>query len=211
MIVEAPFVSVANSEDRVSLLRAIRILDEVPVARWDMGILIELHRRLLPPTHPYLGQLRTHHGVVRLRGVTQRDFPPISECIRLTNATLRRLSIELEGKKKIDWITIASETMLHLIDAHPFKDGNGRVSRAVATWLLMRGGYILRINPRVYCRENIDTYYQAISRALAGQGEALHRKGDFLSAPDLWFRFFRDMVRVCFIARNEQQVEKQIS
>lgn len=181
-----------------SLLRALEVLNGVPIGQWDIGVLIELHRRLLPPTHPYLGQLRTHPGVVRLNGKVLLKLPPASESVSMANAALRRLNAVLEETHELDWMSVAAETMLRLLEAHPFKDGNGRVSRAVATWLLMRGGYEVRSNPDFYCRQHVGPYYRALIEAMKGQRSA--RDEAQRNRCELWDQFFGWMVQACFEA-----------
>lgn len=198
MTSDAPPVCIANAEDRDSLLRAVEILNEVPTSKWDIGVLTALHRRLLSPTHPYRGQVRTHAGVVRLNGKIQRELPPSSECMRMADIALRRLGAILGDNSAVNWPAIAAETMRRLIEAHPFKDGNGRVSRAVATWLLMQGGYELISNPRVYCRQHADEYYRALGEAMGGKSLAVGEERQ--DKCDLWNQFFGEMVRACFKA-----------
>lgn len=36
---------------------------------------------------------------------------------------------------------MAAEAVASLTKSHPFADGNGRVARALATWLLLRSGF----------------------------------------------------------------------
>jgi hypothetical protein len=57
---------------------------------------------------------------------------------------------------------LAAEIMQRLARAHVFKDGNGRASRAVAAWVLCRSGYYLILDPRLYCKVNVDRYYEAL-------------------------------------------------
>lgn len=181
-----------------SLLRSLEVLNDVPIGQWDMGVMIELHRRLLPPTHPSLGQLRTHPGVVLLNGKVLRKLPPASESVSMANAALRRLNAVPEETREIDWISVAAETMLRLLEAHPFKDGNGRVSRAVTTWLLMRGGYEVTSNPDFYCRQHVGPYYRALIEAMKGQRST--RDEAQRNGCELWDQFFGRMIQACFKA-----------
>src|SRR6266481_1891177 len=44
-----------------------------------------------------------------------------------------------------------------------FWDGNGRISRAVGAWVLLRAGYELGFDLRIYCRQRTDAYYRALA------------------------------------------------
>ena len=46
---------------------------------------------------------------------------------------------------------LAADAFARFTDLHPFADGNGRVARAIATWLLVREGY--RANPNLTLRD----------------------------------------------------------
>lgn len=46
-----------------------------------------------------------------------------------------------EAEKKLHPIALASEVYQRLIVIHPFADGNGRTSRLVMDWILMRNGF----------------------------------------------------------------------
>jgi Fic family protein len=114
----------------------------------------------------------------------------------MTNHSLTWLNATLRATDEIDWLELAAEMMLRLIEAHPFKDGNGRVSRAIATWLLTQGGYNLISNPRVYCRMYADRYYKTLTEAMQAEGtEGSRAETD---GHQSWNRFFRDMVQACF-------------
>lgn len=163
-----------------------------------MDLLIQLHDRLLSPIDPEVGQLRTGPGVIRLYGKVQRDLTPASESVAMASSAVTWLNIALEKTCETDCKAVAGEMMLRLLKAHPFKDGNGRVSRAIATWLLIRGGYELISDPDFYCRQRVEAYYRALIDATEPQrprrGEATHTGGE------LWDQFFDEMVQACFRA-----------
>jgi prophage maintenance system killer protein len=122
------------------------------------------------------------------------ELPSPSQSISMANAALKRLRAALEDNGDIDWNSVAAEAMLDLLEAHPFKDGNGRLSRAVVTWLLIQGGYKITSDPGIFCRQHIDTYYRAVREALEQRARG---KAQFGSS-ELWSQFFSQMVRTCF-------------
>jgi len=165
------------AEELAALRSGARLLDARPL---DLRALVAVHRRLLPPTHPYRGRLRDRGAVIRLDGRAHRRPPPPDEALRLTEDALGRL--RHKGRRP----ELAGETMGRLTAAHPFLDGNGRVALTVATWLLIGGGLALRDDPIRYCRERKPELY----RALAANDRAP-------PAPE-WERFFAQLVDACF-------------
>jgi Fic family protein len=67
-----------------------------------------------------------------------------------------------KASKSTDPEILAAEIMQRLVRAHVFKDGNGRASRAVGAWVLCRSGSYLILDPRLYCKVNVDQYYKAL-------------------------------------------------
>jgi Fic family protein len=69
-----------------------------------------------------------------------------------------------EGEKSLPVPVIAGMAHYQFVTIHPFFDGNGRTARALATWILYRGGYDLG---RFYTLEefyarDLDGYYAAL-------------------------------------------------
>jgi Fic/DOC family/Chitobiase/beta-hexosaminidase C-terminal domain len=83
---------------------------------------------------------------------------------------------------------VAAEIHARITHAHPFIDGNGRVARALSTWILVKAGYRLRSNPRVFCRDRVEAYYLALGARDATAS---------LDCPQ-WNAFFDAMVASCF-------------
>jgi Fic family protein len=110
----------------------------------------------------------------------------------MAEQTLLRLDTELSRGAPIDAIPLASEVCFELVDAHPFVDGNSRVARAVATWLLERTGYRPICDLRQYCRDRNVAQYEALAIR-----QGLH-SGTADALP--WRAFFTSMVENCFRA-----------
>jgi Fic family protein len=68
------------------------------------------------------------------------------------------------GEKELPIPVVAGMAHYQFVTIHPFYDGNGRTARALATWILYRGGYDLG---RFYALEefyaqNLQEYYAAL-------------------------------------------------
>jgi Fic family protein len=93
-------------------------------------------------------------------------------------------SAELE-KKALHPLLVIPVFVVEFLKVHPFQDGNGRLSRALTTLLLLRAGYayVPYSSMERVIEENKDSYYLALRRAQASSG------GD---SPGLggWIEFF---------------------
>jgi fido (protein-threonine AMPylation protein) len=98
---------------------------------------------------------------------------------------LSQTRMEVGGTLKSSYV--ASEIVYLLLHAHPFADGNGRVARAMGTWVLLREGYELSSDVRLFCHERRERYFEAVS----AREESPHR-----SEP--WTQFFEELVGHCF-------------
>ncbi len=78
----------------------------------------------------------------------------------------------------------AAMAHLHLVSVHPFRDGNGRISRIVQSLVLARGGLLAPefVSIEEYLGHNTDTYYEALQKVQGGSYQPEHD-----AAP--WVRF----------------------
>lgn len=180
-----------NADAEFAALRAgVALLDATPQGALDLRLLLALHRRLLPPSHPYRGRFRDCAAVIRLAGAGHWPLPPPGAALRQTQDVLDWLNgapAEPAGRD-----LLAAEAMSRLTAAHPFLDGNGRVALTVATWLLVRTGYTLRADPIRYCRERKPEQYRALA--------ANDRLPPGSRPAAAWAGFFAGLVRACFDA-----------
>ena len=174
------------------LLEAAERLREVRFYQLDMRVLVALNTLLLPSTNPYRGVLRDGPVVIRLGSELYRPTSSAEQSRAMVASTLKWLGANLQdGSASPAPVALAREAMLQLTEAHPFVDGNGRVARAVATWLLLRSGYELRADPREYTRARKVAYYRALA---TGQGLAGPR--DIMP----WNAFFDGLAAECYEA-----------
>lgn len=173
------------------LLKAGELLQNVPLEQLDLTVLIALNTLLVPSTNSFRGLLRTGPAMIRLGGVIFAPMPSADQARELAVGTLRWLAASLKHRSaSVPPVALAAETLFRLTDAHPFMDGNGRVARAVATWILLRGGYEIKADPGAYMRDRKSACYGAIA---VRQGSAGARD------PLPWNTFFNGLATECFI------------
>jgi Fic family protein len=138
---------------------------EAPIKESD---LLHLHRVLTRKVLPdeQSGHYKTRQNrIIDHRGVTVYTPPPPDKAGPLT--------LEL-----LDWINSKESVALHpvivsaiahhrLVSIHPFSDGNGRISRALAIWLLYSRGFdthhLFALDE--YFEQERQRYYQKIQQA----------------------------------------------
>ena len=92
---------------------------------------------------------------------------------------------ELDEKSDISKIILIAGFVVHFLAIHPFRDGNGRLSRLITTWLLLRAGYnwAQYTSHEKVIEDNKKHYYIALRNT---QSTFKKRKIDY----DAWFGFF---------------------
>ena len=133
------------------------------------------------------GRLRDGAAVVRLDGLPWLVAPPAAAARRDTEILVAALSARLAEHPPVSASMLAADALAILTDLHPFPDGNGRVARALATWLLVRAGY--RLKPELTLDEFFRPRQQDCFRALR------YHESD----PLTWHRFFQSAVSETFI------------
>jgi Fic family protein len=200
---------------------SFRTRDEQEVAGYAEAMeLIFSSYRELPVTENHVKQL---HGVLlkhstkdeRHRG-EYKKFPNNVEAIgadgksvgiifetaspfdtpRLMTELVAWTQAELE-RREYHPLLIVAVFVVVLLEIHPFQDGNGRLSRALTTLLLLRSGYsyVPYSSMERVIEENKSAYYLALRRA---QGELAEGKAAEERARGLegWITFFlRSMQR----------------
>jgi Fic family protein len=165
-----------TDEDRMALSCYARAMDHVgvmsddPVFRWTDRVVLDLHfdacyfqkdkepgqyrRRAIEVTSP-------DGGSPAYVGPPAKRVPPLMEEI-------------------MDWldhddpdahlIVRAAMAHLHLISAHPFRDGNGRISRIVQSLVLARGGLLAPefVSIEEYLGSNTSAYYATLQAVQGG-------------------------------------------
>jgi Fic family protein len=110
-----------------------------PAFRWDRELIVALHDRVLAGRlSDGAGRLRTGPAWVVRRDTGEQVFepPPHEEVPNLIDAACAQMEKGF-GHAALNsaWIHVAIAAI------HPFKDGNGRCSRVLASLAMYRGGY----------------------------------------------------------------------
>ena len=105
----------------------------------------------------------------------------------------------IDGRRVPPLLAVAT-FVLDLLCVHPFRDGNGRVSRLAATFLLQSHGFeVVRfVSLERIVEESKDQYYRALAECSAGWHE-----GRNTVVP--WWNYFLDVLRQAY-----DQLELQI-
>jgi len=166
-----------------AFLAGLGLLNQAPsLTRQD---LLALHTRLLPPTNPSRGRFRDAPVRIRFHGVTHWQPPAAADAVERVTGTLDRASRAVaDGCRGDPMKAAAARAWSEITELHPFADGNGRVARSVASWMLVNGGYALLMDPGLYCHARRDEYFLALDSKAQD--------------PALWRGFFDGVVGHCF-------------
>ena len=122
-------------------------------------LVLGLHSQIVPG--PSSGRYRGGPVRVRWQGRVAYVAPKASEVPLLMEAFYRAV----EDDQESDIVTHAGRAMLRLLRIHPFSQGNGRTSRDVATYMLLRAGYHERPLRTLekYMDDHLGGYYEALA------------------------------------------------
>lgn len=196
-------------------IRSFRSRDEQEVAGYaDLMELIFESWKEIPLTENHLRQLHgvllrhsdkdeRHRGSYKTHPNTVEAFDERGRSIGVVFETASpfdtpRMMAELVGwtRSTLDSgehhpLLVVGVFVVRFLAIHPFQDGNGRLSRAVTTLLLLRAGYhyVPYSSLERVVEENKDEYYRALRRAQSSLDGDESRLGD-------WIAFFlRCLVR----------------
>jgi Fic family protein len=172
-----------TDEDRMALSCYARAMDHVgvmsedPVFRWTDRVVLDLH------FDACYSQKDKEPGKYRRRGieVTSPDGgppayvgPPAEQVPPLMGEIMDWLD---RGDPDAHLIVRAAMAHLHVVSVHPFRDGNGRISRIVQSLVLARGGLLAPefVSIEEYLGGNTSAYYAAL---LAVQGGSFQPERD---------------------------------
>jgi Fic family protein len=165
-----------TDEDRMALSCYARAMDHVgvmsddPVFRWADRVVLDLH------FDACYFQKDKEPGQYRRRGieVTSPDGgppayvgPPAEQVPLLMGEIMDWLD---HGDPDAHLIVRAAMAHLHLVSVHPFRDGNGRISRIVQSLVLARGGLLALefVSIEEYLGSNTSAYYATLQAVQGG-------------------------------------------
>lgn len=165
-----------TDEDRMALSSYARAMDHVGVMaadeefEWVERVLLDLH------FDACFFQKDKDPGQYRKRGIEVTSAsgglpayagPPATEVRPLMREVVQWLST---GGLDAHLVVRAAMTHLHVVSVHPFRDGNGRVSRIVQSLVLALGGLLAPefVSIEEYLGEHTDEYYSVLQEVQAG-------------------------------------------
>lgn len=169
-------------------LAAAEILEPALAAsRLSLDALARVHAMAVGQAHTSAGQLRITAAVIRWGGVITFRAPPVETARSQARHYLRDLTAELRAPESARHpAVLGAEAVARLTSSHPFADGNGRVARAVASWLLLRAGFRLRgdASPATYLDARLDEHFVTLRNVEV--------------SPWAWHQLFYDAVLTTF-------------
>lgn len=110
--------------------------------------------------------------IERFKPVSARETPDAMQALH--DGFMR----ELKGGVHAP-LLLASAYILDFLVIHPFRDGNGRMSRLISLWLLYICGHEVGryISVEKLIEESKETYYEALERSTSGWHEGEHDLG----------------------------------
>lgn len=159
------------------------------------GHILQLHRVLLelsPADAPHRGAYKTRPNSIEAIGPDGRSLGVLSKTASPFETPQEMAELVASAAaaltaKEHHPIPVIAAFVLRFLAIHPFQDGNGRLSRALTTLLLLRAGYVYAPYASLerVVEDNKDSYYERLRR-----GQAAWDDG----GPDLtaWLDFFVD-------------------
>lgn len=197
---ERDIQEVINYRSVVAHLESLGIIDE-----YELDLLTVLHRltteKILDPAR--VGHIRQTQVVIKdgATGVVSFRPPTFVEVPFLLSDFFAWLNSGTE--KEIHPILKAGIAHYVLVAIHPFVEGNGRVARAFATFVLFNEGYDIKklFSIEEYFDRDAASYYEALQ-------EVSNQSGD-LSERDLtpWLTYFTKGLSV-ELAKVKEQVKR---
>src|SRR4051812_25191350 len=177
-----------SDEDRMALSCYARAMDHVgvmsddPVFRWVDRVILDLHfdacyfQKDKDP-----GQYRrTGIEVTSPRGGPPAYVgPPPQEVPKLMRAVVKRLQ---SGDQEAHVAVRAAMAHLHVVSVHPFRDGNGRISRIVQSLVLAREGLLAPefVSIEEYLGRDTNAYYAVLQKVQGGSYQPERHAGPWV-------------------------------
>lgn len=172
----------------------------------DLGTLLKLHEltvdKLLPPERS--GQLRDVEVVLKSSRSGAMTFRPPSRYNVPALVTMFLQWLNSPEAESIHPVLRAGITNYELVRIHPFVDGNGRVSRALAILVLFKGGYDIKrffSLEEYYDRDSV-RYFQTLQNT-SNQLVVDNNERDLTE----WLEYFSEGLSV-ELARVKEKVKK---
>ncbi|MDO5847179.1 MAG: Fic family protein [Methanocorpusculum sp.] len=165
---------------------------------FDVNTILNFHALLLSKTgYEYGGKFKSEDNVIMERnpdGTRQVRFSP-TPAAETKDAMEQLVLAYLEARDNagINQLLLIPCVILDFLCIHPFRDGNGRISRLLSLLLLYKNGF--DIGRWISCEEKInetkDEYYAALKASSDGWHENRHN-------PFVFMEYFIRMLSFCY-------------
>lgn len=165
---------------------------------FDVNTILNFHALLLSKTgYEYSGKFKSEDNVIMERnpdGTRQVRFSP-TPAAETKDAMEQLVLAYLEARDNagINQLLLIPCVILDFLCIHPFRDGNGRISRLLSLLLLYKNGF--DIGRWISCEEKInetkDEYYAALKASSDGWHENRHN-------PFVFMEYFIRMLSFCY-------------
>lgn len=144
----------------------------------DEELIKHLHKltvaKILDPEK--CGEFRKTQVVVKNSSTGEVSFrPPLAIAVPFQ---IKDLLAFINSKEEKDIHPVLSSGIVHyeLVRIHPFVDGNGRVARALSTFILFKNGYDIRkfFSLEEYFDSDAEAYYEALQSVEKNGGDLTH-------------------------------------
>ncbi len=137
----------------------------------DESFILTLHQEMYQGWNPsFGGRFKTSRNYIVSDGGSLIFTPPSHEEVRpLLSNLLYQFDLEMANPLSNKLVLIFT-FILHFLCIHPFQDGNGRVSRLLTTFLLLKNGYELDLYYSLpyLILDNLDGYYSSLEESEKG-------------------------------------------
>jgi Fic family protein len=177
-----------SDEDRMALSCYGRAMDHVgvmsgdPVFRWVDRVILDLHfdacyfQKDKDPGQYRQGGIEV---TARYGGPAAYVGPPAKDVAKLMGEVVRWL----EGGDQDEHVAVrAAMAHLHVVSVHPFRDGNGRISRIVQSLVLAREGLLAPefVSIEEYLGRNTNAYYAVLQKVQGGSYQPERHAGPWV-------------------------------
>src|SRR4051794_36588191 len=148
----------------------VGVMSSDPVFRWVDRVILDLHfdacyfqKDKDPGQYRRAGiEVTSPHG-----GPPAYVGPPHKDVPKLMGEAVRWLE---RGDRDAHVVVRAAMAHLHVVSVHPFRDGNGRVSRIVQSLVLAREGILAPefVSIEEYLGRNTEAYYRVLQEVQGG-------------------------------------------
>ena len=201
-----------------------RALDWIFTSKRPIGVspatILKLHSLAQGGMIGDAGKWKTRNNeIVELRPDGERVVRFVPTSAKQTPGAVEALCqeyLEVSAMKALPDLLLISSFVLDLLCIHPFRDGNGRVSRLMTSLLLEQTGFVVSryVSLERLIEESRDSYYQSLHKSSQGWHDSSHDTlpwwDYFLSIVSRAYREFSEAVESRDGGANKTELVRQV-